>query len=78
MNYGKKRRKIIEIKYNYIEEENVSSLEEEKQQTVELSESESVAADIFGSYEVENQKEGYIYEYASYYATSSKNAKRYY
>ena len=42
------------IKYNYIEEENVSSLEEEKQQTVELSESESVAADIFGSYEVEN------------------------
>ena len=51
MNYGKKRRKSIDTDKL---EENVSSLEEEKQQTVELSESESVAADIFGSYEVEN------------------------
>ncbi len=42
------------IKYNYIEEENDSSITEDNKQSVELDDSEALAMDIFGSYEVEN------------------------
>ena len=42
------------IKYNYIEEESDSSITEDNKQSVELDDSEALAMDIFGSYEVEN------------------------
>lgn len=42
------------IKYNYIEEESDSSITEDNKQSVELNDTEALAMDIFGSYEVEN------------------------